>query len=102
MELLKNLPPWVGLLGWLAVLVGFLMQRRANRPSVTQSNQSRIFGSRNQVSQVNQHIDGGGAAVPPPAAPPPADSLLSRGSNWATIAGLLVSLVSLAKDFLPK
>ena len=44
---LQIVPPWFGGVGWLAVLVGFFLQRKA---LVEARNQTTIKGNKNQVS----------------------------------------------------
>lgn len=99
MEWLKNLPGWVGALGWLALLAGFLLQRKAQQSRLTQSNKASVFGSSNSVVQANHgHAQPGSTAQG--AANPP--SALETLANWATIAGLFVSLLPVVKDLLDK
>jgi hypothetical protein len=89
--LIQAVPQWVGWLGWLAVLIGFLCQRRA---LVTQQarSQTSVKGNHNQVtnaiSQTVTEAGGGG------------DSLLAQWGSWATIAGLGLSLLPMIKAWL--
>lgn len=92
-EFLQSIPSWVGALGWLAVLIGFRLQRKA---LINASNKTTIIGGGNTVSNTtNQsthsaNADGGG------------DSLLSLFGNWASLIGLALSLLPLLKDWLGK
>jgi hypothetical protein len=87
---LQMVPPWVGGVGWLAVLVGFFLQRKA---LVEARNLTTIKGNRNQVSNTihQSAVEASGG-----------DSVLVQCANWATIAGLVLTLLPLLKDWLGK
>lgn len=87
---LQSIPAWVGALGWLAVLIGFFMQRKAFMNVV---NKTSIKGDDNTVSNTSNQgtqSQGGG------------DSALSKSASWSTVAGLLLTLLSLLKEWLGK
>ena len=87
---LQSIPAWVGALGWLAVLIGFFMQRKAFMNVV---NKTSIKGDDNTVSNTsNQGTQSQGRG----------DSALSKSASWSTVAGLLLTLLSLLKEWLGK
>jgi len=89
--LIEHVPSWVGWLGWLGMLVGYIMQRRA-LVSLQSRIQNVIHGNQNQVTNtVNQSL---------PASSGGGDSLLAQLSSWATIVGLLLTLLPLIKAWL--
>ena len=93
MEWLKSMPQWVGAVGWAAVLIGFLFQRRAIHNIGNQRNTGLNIGSANQIHQSNE-----GASQPPKSG----DSALSQWGSWAYVIGLGLSLLPLLKDYLAK
>ena len=93
MEWLKGMPHWVGAVGWVAVLIGFLCQRRAIHNIGNQSNTGFNIGSANQIHQSNE-----GGSQPTKSG----DSALSQWASWTTIAGLGLTLLPLIKDYLAK
>lgn len=99
MEWLNTLPPWVGLVGWVALLVGYLLQRQAMRNTVHQSNKAWVAGSGNTTLQTNN----ANGQVAPPSGQPPAngqDSALGQAGSWASIVGLGLSLLPFLKTYL--
>lgn len=85
---------WVGLLGrvgWVAVLVGFLMQRRAWNNMQARIHTS-IKGNQNRVtSTINQSV---------PASEGEGDSQLAKWGSWASVVGLALTLWPLVKGWL--
>lgn len=90
-EFFALVPEWFGVITWLVMLAGFLMQRKAWVNQNSNVNTS-IKGNQNQITnQVKQ------SASNPPAK---SDSALAKWGNWATIAGLLFNLLPLLKGWL--
>lgn len=89
--LIEHVPSWLGWLGCLGVFVGYLMQRRA-LVSLQSRIQNTIQGNQNQVTNtVNQST---------PALTAGENSPLVQWSSWATIVGLLLTLLPLIKAWL--
>lgn len=89
--LFQGVPQWVGLLGWLVVLVGFLMQRRA-WTNMQARIQTSIKGNQNQVNNtVHQSV---------PASSGDGDSPLAQWGSWASIVGLVLTLLPLVKAWM--
>jgi len=96
-ELFNTLPAWLGPLGWLALLLGLVLQQRAWAEA---QNKTTVLGFRNVVSsQIHQPhpVDAADAADAAGAA-----SRLSNGGNWGSIVGLGLSLLSLLTDGLAR
>jgi hypothetical protein len=89
--LIQGVPQWVGWLGWVAVLIGFLFQRRA---LVTQEARSEtsVKGNHNQVTNTTTQtvMEAGGGG----------DSALAQWGSWASIVGLILTLLPLVKAWL--
>lgn len=89
--LFQGVPPWVGVLGWLVVLVGYLMQRRA-WINMQARIQTTVKGNQNQVTNtVNQSV---------PASGGEGDSPLAQWGSWASIVGLVLTLLPLVKAWM--
>lgn len=85
---LSSLPSWLLPLGWVILLLGWILGRPATAGLV---NKTTIFGSHNRV--LNQIS----LAQPAPAQ---GESGLAKASSWATLLGLALSLLPIAKDWL--
>ncbi len=89
-ELLGMVPPWLGVVAWMLVLVGFLLQRSALQQKSRVHN--AIKGNENQVvNTVHQSVTG---------SPSQEDSALARWGSWASIVGLVLTLLPLVKAWL--
>lgn len=89
--LMQSVPQWLGWLGWLALLVGFLFQRRAwaTQQARTQTN---IKGNLNQVTNTTtQSVTEAGSG---------GDSPLAQWGSWASIVGLVLTLLPMIKAWL--
>ena len=88
---LQSMPTWVGAVGWLAVLVGFFMQRKA---LINVVNKNSFRGDNNVVTNITHQgtpsQSGGG------------DSALSQWESWASVVGLGLTLLPLLKEWLGK
>ena len=84
---------WLGLLGWLVLLAGYFMQRKAwmNAQVV-----NRVSGSHNTITNTIQQTQ----AAPPAGAGQTGESGLAQWANWATIVGLLLTLWPLVQPLL--
>lgn len=88
--LFDHVPSWLSWLGWLFLLAGCLMQRRALN---LQSNiRNTVRGSQNQVTNTVHQLA--------PASPDGGDSPLAQWGSWASIVGLLLTLLPMVKAWL--
>lgn len=89
--LIQGVPQWVGWLGWVAVLIGFLFQRRALVIQQARS-QTRVKGNHNQVtnSTTQTVMEAGGGD----------DSPLAQWGSWASIVGLILTMLPMVKVWL--
>ena len=86
--ILSSLPSWLLPLGWIILLAGWILGRPATAGLV---NKITIFGSHNRVqTQIS-------VAQPAPAQ---GESGLAKAASWATLLGLALSLLPMAKDLL--
>lgn len=86
--LIQGVPQWVGWLGWVAVLIGFLFQRRALITQQARS-QTSVKGNHNQVTNTTtQTVMEAG------------DSALAQWGSWASIVGLVLTLLPLIKAWI--
>ena len=88
---LQSIPAWAGALGWLAVLVGFFMQRKALMNVV---NKTSFKGDNNVVNNITHQGT--------PSQSGGADSTLSQWGSWASVVGLGLTLLPLLKEWLGK
>lgn len=89
--LISNAPVWLGVLGWLLLLVGFLLQKKA-LVNQTMRTQTSIKGNFNVTN--NNSIQS--ASSPTPGG----DSTLSKLGSWASLFGLALSVLPLIKSWL--
>jgi hypothetical protein len=91
--LLAALPNWLLPLGWAALLVGWVLGRPAVTQMLNMLNKVTVIGANNTTTNiVNQSVK--------PAASAGGDSTLSKLSSWATVAGLVLTLLPMLKDWL--
>lgn len=89
--MLEHVPSWLAWVGWLVVLAGYLMQRRA-WVSLQSNVRNTVKGNQNQVTNtVHQSA---------PASPDGGDSPLGRWGSWASIVGLVLTLLPMVKAWL--
>ena len=92
---LQSIPAWVGAVGWLAVLIGFGLQRKAlmnvTHKTSIKGNNNTVTNSTSQgtPSQVGSAGKGG-------------DSALSQWGSWASVVGLALTLLPLLKEWFGK
>ncbi len=87
---LNTLPGWLFPLGWFALLVGWAL----GRPTTASIfNKITTIGFNNQVQ--NQV-----AISNAPATSKEGDSALSKAGSWASLVGLVLTLIPLLKDWL--
>lgn len=86
--LLNTLPNWMLPVGWFALLFGWLL----GRPESTRFfNKVTVFGFNNTTTnQVTQSMGQGAGG----------DSPLSKAGSWASLVGLVLTLLPLLKDWL--
>ena len=87
---LQSIPAWVGAVGWLAVLVGFFMQRKALMNVV---HKNSFKGNNNVVTNITHQ------STPSQSG---GDSALSQWGSWASVVGLGLTLLPLLKEWLGK
>ena len=80
----RLLEPWIGLLGWCLLLLGYLLQRRA---LMSAKNTTSIKGNKNIVSNTISQVSSAGNES--------TEGALSRWGNWASILGLGLALWTL-------
>lgn len=89
---LSSLPSWVLPIGWLALLLGWGLGRPATARLLLK-NSVNVKGNGNTVqSTISQHSTSGQN--------PSSDSSLSKASSFATVAGLVLTLLPMLKDWL--
>ena len=93
---LHSIPAWVGAVGWLAVLLGFGLQRKA---FMSVSNKTSIKGNRNSVTNTTNQ---GTQSQNDSADHGSGDSTLSRWGSWASLVGLVLTLLPLLKEWFGK
>lgn len=89
--LLQHVPSWLGGVGWLVVLAGYLLQRRAV-VSLQSRIQNNVKGNQNRVTNT--------VLQSAPASPGGGDSPLAQWGSWASIVGLFLTLLPMVKAWL--
>lgn len=89
---LSTLPSWILPIGWLALLLGWGLGRPATARLLLK-NSVNVKGNGNTVQNtISQHNT--------TAQNPSGDSSLSKASSFATVAGLVLTLLPMLKDWL--
>lgn len=89
--LLRQVPAWLGVVGWLVVLAGYLLQRQAV-VSLQSRIQNNVKGNQNQVTNA--------VLQSAPASQGGGDSPLAQWGSWASIVGLFLTLLPMVKAWL--
>lgn len=89
--LFEQVPSWLGWLGWFVLFAGYLMQRRA-LVSLQSSVRNTVKGNQNHVTNTVHQAA--------PASAEGGDSHLSQWGSWASIVGLVLTLIPMVKAWL--
>ena len=84
-----SLPAWLLPLGWIALLLGWLLGRPAIQRFVNKVTVIGIANTTTNSVSVTEHSN-----------PAHGDSALSKVGNWATIGGLVLTLLPMLKEWM--